>query len=214
MASSVLDIYQNYYQNEQYERRGLFRLVKEHYYSTHVLYPGSFVHITPSFFFSTVVYVDIDRQAQRFFADPSIHTFIAAKKEYAEATTIRFHATSYMQPFPESRSSFEVLFSQYAGFVSQYCKIYLQEQGLLIANNSHGDASMASIDSDYTLVGAITQKAGRYRLHTDNLDSYFVPKQNTVITREFLEQHRRGVRYIRSADAYVFQLSANRRTSG
>ncbi|MFX0037200.1 MAG: hypothetical protein ACFE9I_16330 [Candidatus Hermodarchaeota archaeon] len=40
----------------------------------------------------------------------------------------------------------------YAGFVSQSCKEYLKVGGILLTNNSHGNASMAYIDDDYQFI--------------------------------------------------------------
>ena len=60
---------------------------------------------------------------------------------------------SYTAGFAEAEKSFDLLISQYAGFVSQHCKKYLKIGGILLVNNSHGDASMAKLDDDYKFVG-------------------------------------------------------------
>jgi hypothetical protein len=42
--------------------------------------------------------------------------------------------------------------------VSESCKKYLRKGAVLVANNSYGDASLASIDKDYRLIAAIQQR--------------------------------------------------------
>ena len=53
------------------DRLRLFDSVADFTGDTPVLYPGSFVDIAPSFVFDSVTYVDNDRRAARFFADPT-----------------------------------------------------------------------------------------------------------------------------------------------
>ena len=51
--------------------------------------------------------------------------------------------------------SVELVISQYAGFVSENCKRYLPRGGYLIANNSHGDAGLASCDREFKFVAVV-----------------------------------------------------------
>lgn len=152
MNAKSLAIYQKYYGDPRHDRSSLFRVLAAHTAMATALYPGSFVHIVPSFFFPTTVYVDSDKQARRFFADPDLIDFIRIRKEYAQNPTLRFHAASYMHPLPELDHGVDVLISQFAGFVSQHCRRYLRIGGLLVANDSHGDASMAALDPTYSLL--------------------------------------------------------------
>ena len=63
------------YENRM-KREGLFRLLSESYEVQSVLYPGSYIHISPSFHFQEVVYVDMDKRANNLFSDPEIVAFI------------------------------------------------------------------------------------------------------------------------------------------
>lgn len=49
----------------------------------------------------------------------------------------------------------DLIISQYAGFVGQATKVYLKKGGILLCNDSHGDATLAYCDSDYEFVGVI-----------------------------------------------------------
>ena len=48
-------------------------------------------------------------------------------------------------------------------------------------------------------------RSERLRLVEEDLDSFFVPKRQRTITREYLERTRRGVAFTRRAYAYVFR---------
>lgn len=206
-AKPALSLYHKYYTDRDDERVGLFKLLVETYIIQRALYAGSFVHVAPSFVIPEVVYVDSDRQANKFFANmPEVLAFIATRKKYEADPLVSFHGVNYTKSFDEPEYSFDLLISQYAGFVSQHCKRYLKVGGLLLVNNSHGDASMAHLDQDYDLKGVVTYRSGRYRLVTDDLDAYFVRKKPGVeITREFIEHHQRGIGYVKTGSAYVFE---------
>ena len=75
-----------------------------------------------------------------------------------------------------------------------------------MANNSHGDASMASIESDYQFVGVLNKrKENNYTFSDKNLGTYFIPKKKMKITKEYLEKIQRGIGYTKSATNYLFR---------
>lgn len=201
----VLRTYEDYEQSRG-DLSGMFSALADAFTIDRVLYPGSYVHLTPSFIFSTVVYVDTDKRANKFFADRSgIETLVNKRKQYEEHPEITFHHADYTTDLNEPEESFDLLVSLYAGFVSDACKRYLRLGGLLLANNSHGDASMASIDPDYEFVAVIKHRKDRYRLVYKELDTYFVPKRDIEVTPELLRSTGRGIGYTKSASAYVFR---------
>jgi hypothetical protein len=204
MKNDPLDLYNQYFVERDFERWGLFELIRAKYGTKSALYPGSFVHITPSFIFPITTYVDRDSNAKRFFRDPRVREMIAARKTYSQRAQVTFHPADYREDFGEPNQRYDLLISQYAGFVSQHCKRYLQVGGVLVANNSHGDASMAFIDEDYELTAVVQHTKYKYRLITENLNTYFVPKKRVHLTREYLEQKQRGIPYVKSAEAYLF----------
>ena len=85
------------------------------------------------------------------------------------------------------------------------CKKYLKVGCTLLANNSNGDASMASIDKSYKLVGVLNKRRNKYVFSDENLDSYFIPKESREVTREYLEKIKKGVGYTKSATSYLFK---------
>ena len=201
----AIQLYPRNYVDNRFERLELFELLAKRYGIKRAVYAGSYVHITPSFAFPAVTYVDSDRRARTFFADPAIKQYIDGRKRYAEDTLVTYYAANYQTDFGAREQHFDLLISQYAGFVSQACKHYLKVGGLLVANNSHGNAGLASIDEDYLFVAAIHKSSTGYRLVESDLDAYFRPKTPTEVTRELLERLGRGIGYTRTADDYVFQ---------
>ncbi len=201
----VSKLYNHYYVDRKVERLDMFRKVAKNYGGTSALYPGSFVHITPSIVYPTTVYVDNDSQAKQFFANPANFEPITKRKHYLEDSTIRFHAADFQMGIDEPDASFDLLISFFSGFVSLHCKRYLKKGGLLIVNDSHGDASMASLDSDFQLVAVINQTDGRFTISETYLDTYFVTKADTLFTQEWLHKHLRGFKFRRVADSYLFR---------
>ncbi len=205
MTKSSLALYQKYFIDRQFERQDLFQIIADRFTVRRVLYPGSFVHITPSFVFPDVVYVDNDRQAKQFFDAPDIYEFIAQKKHYAQIAQVQYHFADYRNGFDEGLDSFDLLISQYAGFVGQCCKQYLKTGGLLLANNSHGDAGVAAIDSEYQLIAVFFLRKGKYHIRETNLDEYFVPKSPMQVTKAYLEKLQKGIGYKKVGNAYLFR---------
>ncbi len=187
------------------ERLELFNLLLNKFKIKSALYPGCALHITPSFLFPLTIYVDTYSKAKLFFANNGLLEFISKHKVYIDKPIIRFYPLNYKKDLKESHNSFDLLISQYAGFVSKYCKKYLKIGGYLIAKNSHGDASMASISNDYEFFGILNHRNNKYYLSQKNLDQYFIPKKEILITEAYLEKIQRGIGYKKSAGIYLFK---------
>lgn len=205
MTKSALELYQKYFQDRQFERLDMFQIIAGKFNIQRALYPGSFVHVTPSFVFPYVAYVDNDRQAKRFFDRPEIYEFIAQNRVYPQPAQFQFHFTDYRHGINESAGSFDLLISQYAGFIGQHCKKYLKTSGVLLANNSHGDAGIAAIDDDYQLIAVFVLRNGKHKISEKNLDEYFIPKSSGQITKEYLEKLQVGISYKKTGSVYLFQ---------
>lgn len=205
MTISALDLYNKYFLERNFERLDLFRIIADKFNVQRVLYPGCFVHVTPSFVFPDVVYVDSDKQANQFFGEPEVVNFINKRKMYPQAAKFTFYSADYKLGIEEMPGSFDLLISQYAGFVGQHGKQYLRTGGLLLVNNSHGDAGMADIDVDYQLIGVFSVINENYNFDDNDLDAYFVPKSHDEITKEYLEKLQKGIRYKKLASEYLFR---------
>jgi len=202
---NAIQAYIHYYIDRDYEQVDLFRLLKKTYGRMKVIYPGSYIHISPSFIFSEVAYIDSDKNAKKFFGSNELIPLVHERKEYSEDPKITFLGVSYENHIEEFHSQFDLLISHYAGFISYACKDYLRIGGYLLVNNSHGDAGLASIDEDYKLISTVHKGRGKYRLSHTSLDKYFTPKKDVMVTKELLFKTRKGVGYTKTAPLYVFQ---------
>jgi hypothetical protein len=187
------------------DRYNLFKLLKDKFDIKTIVYPGSYIDITPSFFFPSAYYIDTDKKAKKFFENEnSILNYLKKNKIYKEDIKIKYYPKDYRLNFQDTITSSDLLISLYAGFISKYCKNLLKKNGLLLANNSHGDASMAKLDNDFEFYGVINYRNKKYYLSNDELDEYFIPKKDIIVTKELLEKTNRGIGYKKPANYYLF----------
>jgi hypothetical protein len=188
------------------DRRGLFAAVADAVDVKTVLYPGSYVDIAPSFIWPSVTYLDVDRRATQFFADPDgVKELLVERGVDCDRHSFQFIHADYTNVLGLADESFDLLVSLYAGFISEYCSRYLRLGGHLLVNSSHGDAAMASVDPRYRLSGVVVSHSGRYSVRTDELDTYLVPKRDVEVTVELLHDTGRGVPYTKSPFSYLFE---------
>ncbi|QYH35543.1 class I SAM-dependent methyltransferase [Salinibacterium sp. M195] len=197
----------NTYKESIGDRSGLFQGLVAIWPVTSALNVGSYLDLSPSTGIPAVTYVDTDRRAARFFAN---HELVASElKDLAlpgAAAEIAFLPADFTAPLELSDNSFDLLIALYTGPAWDHCARYLKPGGLFLANSSHGDASLAALDPRATLVGAIHQRDGRYRIDRDNLADYLIPKKPEAADAELIRSSGRGVAYTKPAFAYVFQL--------
>lgn len=110
-------LYKKYNVDKDYTSIGLFRELNIKYDISKVFYPGCYVHITPSLIFSDVVYADSFRNTFKFFKDTETIEYIQKNKEYSSAESICFYQQDYHQPFSQFDFEFDLIISQYSGFV-------------------------------------------------------------------------------------------------
>ncbi|MGI9576892.1 MAG: hypothetical protein ACR2OH_01685 [Microthrixaceae bacterium] len=186
-------------------RRRLFAAVGGGLDATRVLYPGSWADVAASMVFDDVTYVDTDRRAKRFFSDRSgVDELIAAHRRDPNRAVWSFLAQDYASDLDLQHEAFDLLVSLYAGPISAECTQYLCIGGFLLANDSHGDASLASLDDRYALRGAVSTQADSYLLDFDNPAEWLVA-EGISRTREEILNAGQGGGFTRSAFAYLFE---------
>jgi hypothetical protein len=203
--NNALSTYKEFYIDRDYELVALFRLINERFDIHKVLYPGSYVHIAPSFIFPEVVYVDSFQKTKPFFDEPEVAGYIKQRKEYQQEAHFTFLPQDYQDDLDLELSSFDLLISLYAGLITPACKRYVKSGGLILVNNSHGDASIAALDPELSLVGAIHQRSGIFRLDKQNLEEYFIPNQPEKFTEEKIRKSGKGVGFTKTAFMYLFR---------
>lgn len=202
----ILDLYKKHNVDKDYTSIGLFRELKKKFHIGKVLYPGCYVHLTPSLVFSNVTYADSFRNTCKFWESAGTLEFIKQNKEYSEESIFKFYQQDYNEPFVDLKAEFNLVISQYAGFVGQSVKQYLKCGGILVCNNSHGDASMASIDPDYELVAVYRRKSDELFCISDkDISSYLIPKNGIQPSKVQLTKTMKGIAYTKSPSGYIFR---------
>lgn len=195
-------LYQKYFINKGIERLSLFKNIKLKYNCSKVLYPGSFVHVSPSFFFPEVVYLDLDKRCKKFFSDNETLDFVFLKKEYEQKPIIRFYETSFENDIKEQNEYFDLVISQYSGFISKYCSKYLKRNGILLANDSHGDATLAYTSEKFDLIGLINENM---EIEENELELCFKYNREKEIDLEKVLKTMKGPKYKKMYNSYIFR---------
>ena len=188
------------------DRSELFGEVTEQFAINEALYPGCYVDLSPSTAIPVVTYVDNDRRAAKYFADRSGPLKeLTGRTRYLQAPAIRFLPLDYTDDLPVVDGSVDLLISLFAGFVWDACRRHLRAGGWLLANSSHGDASLAALEADLRLTAVVTHTRDRYHLRTDDLSDYLQPKRPELATSAAIRNSGQGIAYTRVAFAYLFQ---------
>jgi len=185
------------------DRWRLFQAIHEVVPADSVLYAGSYVDVAPSFVYSDVTYVDLDKRAARFFADAE--GVLQIIREHGGGANNQFtflHGDYRSVPLNDER--YDLLISLYAGFISEACGHCLRLGGTLLVNSSHGDAALAALDPRFELTAVVLSRGERYTVTHTDLDRFMVPKKPQTITRESIKASGRGIAYTRPAFAYLF----------
>jgi len=189
------------YQEKIGSRVELYRMVSRSFKISRALYPGSHIDISPSLVIPQVVYVDSFKGTIRFFSNmASIKTYIDAHKEYAQGCDISFFGQDYFQEL--AIGAVDLIISQYAGFVGQATKSYLKTGGILLCNDSHGDATLSRFDDDFELIGTIDKNN---KIDRSNLDKYFVMPRGRSVDLVKVKEKIKGPKYASVAENYLFR---------
>jgi len=201
----IPELYKKYHLAKDHTSLGLFRALNHNFQIENVFYPGSHVHITPSLIFPQVTYADSYKNTYKFFQAEATFAFINDNKEYSQPADFRFFQQDYNAPFEELGKEFDLLISQYAGFVGQAAKPYLKKGALLVCNNSHGDASLAALDSDYKLIAVYRRYADdKYTISSKKLAEYLIPKNGTNPNKAKILAKMQGIAYTKTPSGYIF----------
>ena len=187
------------------------QLVKENFGCRRVLYPGSYLDITPSLVFPDVCYVDSLKGIARHLADPELLDYINEHKSYPEDSVISCYEADYETFGGEPVGSFDLLISLNAGFISQRCCYFLKQRGLLLVNNGHYDANRAYVDLTYEFVAALEGGALSWESLPRNPFSYFSTRLGEELTLAMVERDAKRppskarFRPSKQSDAYLFR---------
>ncbi|WDH75252.1 hypothetical protein PTI97_10525 [Exiguobacterium marinum] len=188
------------------DRKRMYETIANIFDVKRALYPGSHVDIAPSFVIPHVIYVDSFKGAIRFFKKlETVQELIDQRKEYDEPCAIEFFGQDYTQPL--DIEPVDLVISQYAGFVAQAMKHHLKPGGILLCNDSHGDATLARFDKTFELIGVM---GSTNELVQTGLDEYFhLPKGKDVDIAE-VKKTMKGPKYTKQEENYAFRKRLER----
>lgn len=200
MENKVIGEYKEY-ANKIGDRKPLYKAVAREYSIHSAIYPGSHIDISPSLVIPKVTYIDNFKGAIKFFKDiDSIKKYIEQNKEYPDLCDISFVGQDYTQSL--EIESVDLIISQYAGFVGQETKKYLKFGGILLCNDSHGDATLARFDEDFEFIGILDEKN---KIQSNSLDKYFRLSRERVIDLKVIKEKMKGLKYTLTAGNYLFR---------
>lgn len=183
------------------DRKTLYKAVAKKYDIRNAIYPGSYIDIAPSLVIPKVTYIDSFKGAVKFFKHMEIiKEYIEQNKEYSDSCEINFIRQDYTQPLEIEQA--DLIISQHAGFVGQETRHLLKIGGILLCNDSHGDATLAKQDKEYEFIGIVDREN---RIKTKDLDKFFnLPKQRAV-NLEMVREKMKGLKYTLNAENYLFR---------
>ena len=194
-----------------HDLHAVFRAVRDLIGVQRVVYPGSYVHLTPSLVFPHVCYVDSIKGFGAAMQSSDVLSWLDAHREYPAPVELAAIETTYDRIPPSLLASFGLMVSLNAGAISQSCKPQLSPGAHLLVNDGHYDAARAHVDADYTLVAAFSAD-GSCELDENVLREYFVSRKGQSLTREMLAENEQRApsrarhKMAREADAFLFRF--------
>ncbi len=201
---TATELYQNYYAAIRFERQGLFQLVHEQYGCKEALYPGSSVHITPSFYIPHVVYVDKSNDAAQFFSNKNaVIEQISHHKKYKRSAFFQFLHQDYTQALP-IQHQFDLLIALFAPQVIHNCTQYIKKNGIVLVHPFQNNLYDAANDPELIFESVIQFTKNLYQI---------IPPDKTGIDpflkssppRKYLKQNSNSVDYIENEMYFIFR---------
>lgn len=205
MGSRIEEKYKSIYKDFHFERAELFKVISENYKITSVLYPGCNIHITPSFYFQHVIYVDMADNAASFFAEKDqVINLIEKNKSYKPSPYIQFIHQDFTKPLPVRDGSFNLIISLFAGGIADSCSRYLKSGGFLLTNNHQNDAIAALDNHTYIPAAIIAKKKRNYTIVKANKEDILSSIRKS--TDKLLNNNPSGgLQYKENETFYLFQ---------
>lgn len=190
--------YEQLYQSMGFERAALFELIKQEFNPKSVIYPGSSVHITPSFYFSHVVYIDKNQTASDFFANHKLVTDLINKnKTYKETPHWTFISKDFTTDLDLKSASCDLLLSLFTGKLIDYCESYIKPGGLLLTSSLFSDHESIQEKENFALIGTIKRKKNKYYIDTNGS----IPKSN----KSKLQTKNNGLEYVDNECYFLYR---------
>lgn len=203
MKNFVEEQYNRFYREIGFERAEVFAYLKEHFTCKAVLYPGCSIHITPSFYFEHVVYIDISPLSARFFSENALLAeFIGGNRKYKGRAHYQYLEKDFTKELALREDSFDLLISLFSGRQIEYCTKYLKGGGLILTNSLFSDRESLEADSQFTLISSFRVRKGGV-----------VPVDDRMAKggHSTLKKESRGFRYRDEEIYYIYKMKKKRK---
>lgn len=162
--------YNKYYRNINFERKQVFSYVNNKYRCKSVIYPGCSIHITPSFYFSHVIYIDKSSLSKQFFSEiEDVYNLIYRYKKNGQKSYIKYINIDFTKKLPLLENNYDCLISIFSGKQIEYCEKYLQSNGIVITTSLFSDDKYLFQSSKYRFEEAFQVKKDKIKNIDDNI---------------------------------------------
>lgn len=201
---SIKEVYKKFYTDIQFDRSLLFKTISAKYACSSVIYPGSSIHVTPSFYFPHVVYIDKSTMARDFFSRESeVKELILSNKHYPRTPYFQFLCEDFTCPLQLRENEYDLLIFFYSGEIPVSCKKHLKTGGILLTNNFSNGLERILNDRDFSLEAVLIYKKKGYLIIEDNLEQYCSAKGKTVKAKK--NHSAAGFEFIKNEYSYIFR---------
>jgi hypothetical protein len=191
------------------DRFGVYQMIAQTYQINRALYPGSHIDIAPSLYIPQVTYIDNNKTAPKFFKQmDTIYEYLNQNKKYKQPCQLAFLDQDYSLPL--NVEAYDLIISLYAGFVGQATKAYLKDDGILLCNDSHGDATLAYFDPDYQLIGIAKYAKKQWSIKNRTLEKYFKLSNNRTPDLDKVLSTMKGPKYLAKEEYYLFKKTPSK----
>lgn len=209
--NEAMKMYNEYYVDKNYELCELWQALKDKYDISRVIYPGSYIQISPSFHFDYTVYIDNDKKANKFFNQNNqteeIQKYINKNKN--EENEFKFYYQDFNKDIDEDLNSFDLMISLYAGFVTDNNLKYVKNNGYILVNNSHNDALNCYLNhkDKCKLIAVINGNGNKYKIIDSQsiLDECFIAKKPDKLKEFKKKKNMKTIAFKKSFKYYVFE---------
>jgi len=190
--------YDQLYKSLGFERSELFELIKKTFNPKTVIYPGCSIHITPSFYFNHIIYIDKSQPSLNFFSDDhTVKDLINKNKTYKEAAYWKFIPSDVKNNLGLKLASYDLLLSLFAGKMIEYCEQYIKPGGIILTGSFFSDNESIKEKETFKLIGLIKRKNKKYILS----HNFAKPQQS----KSRLKQKNNTLEYIDNECYYLYQ---------
>lgn len=194
----VEEKYNQFYKSIEFERKGLFELIKKEFNPKTVLYPGCSIHVTPSFYFNNVIYIDKSDLSKEFFNNETqVSQLINGTKNYKEISFWKYKDNDFQLDLEFNENYFDLLISIFSGKMISYCEKYIKPGGIILTTSLFSDNESISNNDNFELTGMIWCSNGKYKIDYD----LKTRKRN----KSRLRRKNNGFEYVDNEDYYIYK---------